>query len=92
MSAHEDSPREGAGGPEGLEVHLAYCSGCDRQVRVAVNPKVVEEGRAPTANDLICLEHGEACTGALCPIFGVPSKEMEARYGDLLAQARNEED
>jgi hypothetical protein len=91
MSAHADSPGEGAGGSMGLEVHLAYCSGCDRQVRVAVNPKVVEEGREPTANDLICLEHGEACTGSLCPIFGVPSKEMEARYGDLLAQARKKE-
>jgi hypothetical protein len=92
MSTHDNSPNEGAGGEVELEVHLAYCSGCDRQVRVAVNPKVVEEGRAPTANDLICLEHGEACTGSLCPIFGVPSKEMEARYGDLLAQARNKED
>jgi hypothetical protein len=92
MSTQENSPNEGAGAEAGLEVHLAYCSGCDRQVRVAVNPKVVEEGRTPTANDLICLEHGDACTGSLCPIFGVPSKEMEARYGDLLAQARNEED
>lgn len=91
MSTHADSPDEGSGAPMGLEVHLAYCSGCDRQVKVAVNPKVVEEGRAPTASDLICLEHGEACTGSLCPIFGVPSKEMEARYGDLLAQARKEE-
>ena len=78
--------------PQGMEVHLAYCSGCDRQVRVVVNPKVVEEGREATADDLICLEHGEACTGSLCPIFGVPTEEMEARYGDLLAQARKEEE
>ena len=91
MSTHDNSPHEGTGGEVGLEVHLAYCSGCDRQVKVAVNPKVVAEGRAPTANDLICLEHGEACTGSLCPIFGVPSKEMEARYGDLLDQARHKE-
>jgi hypothetical protein len=76
----------------GMDVHLAYCSGCDRQVRVVVNPKVVAEGREPSAEDLICLEHGEACTGSLCPIFGVPTEEMESRYGDLLAQARREEE
>lgn len=92
MSTRDHSPHEGTGPDRGLDVHLAYCSGCDRQVRVAVNPKVAEEGRTPTADDLICLEHGEACTGSLCPIFGVPSKEMEARYGDLLEQARNKEE
>jgi len=75
-----------------MDVHLAYCSGCDRQVRVVVDPEVVTEGREPTAADLICLEHGEACTGSLCPVFGVPSAEMEARYGDLLARARREEE
>ncbi len=75
---------------EKMEVHLAYCSGCDRQVRVVVNPEVEAEGREPTTADLICLEHGTACSGKLCPIFGVPSEEMEARYGDLLSQARKE--
>lgn len=75
-----------------MEVHLAYCSGCDRQVKVVVNPEVVEAGREPTAADLICLEHGTACSGKLCPIFGVPSDEMEARYADLLARARSEEE
>ena len=71
-----------------MEVHMAYCSGCDRQVKVVVNPEVVAAGKEPTASDLICLEHGERCSGKLCPIFGVPSEEMEARYGKLLAQAR----
>lgn len=71
-----------------MEVHLAYCSGCDRQVRVVVNPEVLAAGGEPTSADLICLEHGAACTGKLCPIFGVPSEEMEARYGHLLDQAR----
>jgi hypothetical protein len=75
-----------------MEVHLAYCSGCDRQVKVVVNPAVLEEGREPTTSDLICLEHGEACTGKLCPVFGVPSDEMEARYGHLLEEARQGED
>lgn len=71
-----------------MDIHLAYCSGCDRQVKVIVDPEVVKAGREPTASDLICLEHGTACTGKLCPIFGVPDSEMERRYGSLLDRAR----
>ena len=70
-----------------LHIHKAWCSGCDRAVQVTVHPRVIEEGREPTAADLICLEHGEACTGALCPIFGVPSEEMKERYHELLDRA-----
>lgn len=71
-----------------LDAHLAYCSGCDRKVRVIVNPRVVEEGKEPGPNDLICLEHGDQCTGDLCPLFDVPSAEMKERYSDLIARAR----
>ena len=71
-----------------LDAHLAYCSGCDRKVRVIVNPRVVEEGREPGPQDLICLEHGDQCTGDLCPLFDVPSAEMKERYADLIARAR----
>jgi hypothetical protein len=71
-----------------IDAHLAYCSGCDRQVRVIVNPKVLKEGRKPTEQDLICLEHGESCTGNLCPLFNVPSAEMKERFGSLLEGAR----
>ncbi len=72
-----------------FDAHLAYCSGCDRKVRVIVNPRVVAEGREPTAKDLICLEHGDSCTGDLCPLFDVPSAEMKERYADLLRRARD---
>jgi hypothetical protein len=71
-----------------IDAHLAYCSACDRQVRVAVNPKVILEGRTPTEDDLVCLEHGDTCTGDLCPLFNVPTEEMKARYGSLLDRAR----
>ncbi len=71
-----------------IDAHLAYCSGCDRQVRVIVNPKALREGRKPTEKDLICMEHGESCTGNLCPLFNVPSTEMKERFGSLLEGAR----
>lgn len=71
-----------------IDAHLAYCSGCDRKVRVVVDPRVVAAGREPTADDLICLEHGDTCTGDLCPLFEVPSEDMKNRYHDLLERAR----
>ena len=71
-----------------LDAHLAYCAGCDRKVRVIVDPRVIAEGRQPSASDLICLEHGDSCTGDLCPLFNVPSEEMKERYSDLLERAR----
>jgi hypothetical protein len=71
-----------------IDAHLAYCSGCDRQVRVIVNPAVLREGREPTTGDLICLEHGDSCDTHLCPLFNVPSAEMKERYGKLLDDAR----
>jgi hypothetical protein len=71
-----------------IDAKLAYCSGCDRKVRVIVDPRVVAAGREPTATDLICLEHGDTCTGDLCPLFNVPSDEMKERYSDLIERAR----
>ena len=30
--------------------------------------------------DIVCLEHGEACSvGTICPIFDVPSEEMKEK-------------
>ncbi|MBT8337687.1 MAG: hypothetical protein KJO11_13850 [Gemmatimonadetes bacterium] len=71
-----------------IDAHLAYCAGCDRKVRVIVNPRVAEERREPGPQDLICLEHGVQCTGDLCPLFDVPSQEMKERYKDLIERAR----
>ena len=71
-----------------IDAHLAYCSGCDRKVRVIVDPRVAAAGREPGPQDLICLEHGDSCTGDLCPLFNVPSEEMKERYADLIERAR----
>lgn len=71
-----------------IDAHLAYCSGCDRKVRVIVDPRVLAAGDEPTADDLICLEHGDTCTGELCPLFEIPSEEMKTRYSDLIERAR----
>lgn len=63
-----------------MKTHLAYCSACDRIVRVAWEPGPADDpGRVPHASEVVCLEAGENCTGALCPLFGVPSAEMRER-------------
>ena len=57
-----------------MDKHLAYCSGCDRQVEV-----IVERGAGPIdpetgrpGDRIVCLEHGESCTGSLCPLGARP--------------------
>ena len=65
-----------------METRMAYCATCDRPVRV-----LVKEGVPAWPNqhdvdpsDIICLEHGEACSvGTVCPIFDVPSEEMRKK-------------
>ncbi len=60
-----------------MVVRLAYCACCDRQVRVVLRPDAdVDPGTSPQPSDWLCLEHGESCTGAFCPIFGAPSEEV----------------
>lgn len=60
-----------------MEKHWAYCSACDRQVEVVVRPG---EGDDPATgrpkDEIVCLEVGHTCTGALCPITDVPPDEM----------------
>jgi hypothetical protein len=64
---------ENVGQREG-EIGVAYCSVCDREVRVTVRtPPGVEEREIPSSKDLdsiVCLDVGDDCTGAFCP-FGV---------------------
>lgn len=67
-----------------MDRHCAYCSACDREVEVVVRPGFVAEPGAPVpAGALVCLAHGKSCTGALCPLIGVPPKEVADRLADL---------
>lgn len=70
-----------------MEVRTAYCATHDRPVRVLVkNP----DGDV-TGDDVVCLEHGDTCTGAMCPIFDVPSEEMRAKLDAYRAQVEGGE-
>ena len=68
----------------------AFCSACDRQVEVVV-PEDLPEGTLPSAHDpanCICLEYGESCTGSLCPLFDVPTGQMEENYRRIVKEVR----
>ena len=73
-----------------MKTHKAYCSACDRQVEVVV-PGDLPEGTLPSAHDpaaCICLEYGETCTGSLCPLFEIPTGQMEENYRRVAEEVR----
>jgi hypothetical protein len=60
-----------------MEKHWAYCSACDRQVEVTVDPTGgVDSVTGNPVEALVCLEVGHTCTGALCPITDATPEEM----------------
>lgn len=77
-----------------MRTQLAYCSACDRQVEVLV-PEDLPEGVLPTAHDpanCVCLEYGERCTGSMCPLFDIPTPQMEENYRRAAKEAREARD
>lgn len=69
-----------------MKIQYAYCSGCDRDVRVVPMSELVDD--APFAADdpagLVCLDYGETCTGDMCPVFQTPSAAMRSRLEHVL--------
>jgi hypothetical protein len=58
----------------------AYCSACDQDVRVVITDAPVHSDQAPLAGaEVVCLDFGERCTGAMCPMFGLPRILMAVR-------------
>jgi hypothetical protein len=73
-----------------MKTQKAFCSACDRQVEVVI-PDDLPEGTLPSAHDpssCICLEFGETCTGSLCPLFEVPTGQMEENYKRIVQEIR----
>jgi hypothetical protein len=73
-----------------MDKHWAYCSACDRQVEVAVDPTgAVDPQTGDPVEALVCLEVGHTCTGALCPITDATPDEMRAALKGLRAGQRD---
>ena len=63
-----------------MKFQVAYCSACDRDVRIAYTEAPVFEGQANLPDpEVLCMEIGHQCTGSLCPIGAQPPAVMAAR-------------
>ncbi len=62
-----------------MPTRMAFCSACDRLVPVAMKPEAVRRGSTAVVDpaDLVCLDYGVRCTGALCPLFSTPADAGE---------------
>jgi hypothetical protein len=57
-----------------------YCSGCDHDVRVLMTSEAPHDTQANVPDpELVCLEIGEWCTGALCPLGAAEPNAMVSR-------------
>jgi len=64
-----------------MDKHRAYCSACDRQVEVIVKPGArVNPETGEREDEVICLEYGSSCTGAMCPMCDLPTEEMKRGF------------
>lgn len=64
-----------------MKTRLAYCSACDRDVMVEFpEPSDFVDGQANIHDpEIVCLEIGARCTGAMCPVAALPASAMAAR-------------
>ncbi len=58
----------------------AYCSACDKDVRIVITDEPSQDGQANLHDsEIVCLEIGDQCTGSMCPIGAAPLSVMAAR-------------
>lgn len=63
-----------------MDVKTAYCSACDRTVRVVLDADGgTRHDTGDDPHELVCLEYDETCTGDLCPLFKIPPEANSAR-------------
>jgi hypothetical protein len=80
-SAHGRGAGESTANGEGpVKPHTVYCSGCDRNVQVLMEDPGHDDAQASVHDpEIICLEIGEWCTGALCPLGAAEPTAMVSR-------------
>lgn len=64
-----------------MKTRMAYCSACDRDVQIAITDEPVEQEAQANVHDaeIVCLDIGHKCTGAMCPIGAQPPSVMAVR-------------
>jgi len=63
-----------------MKPQMVYCSGCDRNVQVLLEDAGHDDAQASVHDpEIICLEIGDWCTGALCPLGAAEPNAMVSR-------------
>lgn len=63
-----------------MKTQIAFCSACDRDVHIILPEVPMHDAQAPVGDaEIVCLEVGERCTGALCPVGAVSPTAMMVR-------------
>lgn len=63
-----------------MQTHIAYCSACDKDVRIVVTDEPSQDGHANLHDaEIVCLEIGHHCTGGMCPVGATSPTVMAAR-------------
>jgi len=63
-----------------MEEHTVYCGGCDHEVRVLITTPPSEDGQATLHDsEVVCLEIGDRCSGASCPLGATAPEDMVRR-------------
>lgn len=63
-----------------MKTQTAFCSACDRDVRILVGEEPLHDAQANVGDaEIVCLEIGEQCTGNLCPVGAVSPTAMMVR-------------
>ena len=60
-----------------MRTHRLFCNACDREVNLVITDEPTHEGQATLLDsEVVCLEVGDKCTGALCPLGAVGPDAM----------------
>jgi hypothetical protein len=63
-----------------MQFHTVFCSACDHDVKIMVTDEPSHDGHANLHDaEVVCLEIGHHCTGALCPVGATSPAVMAAR-------------
>jgi hypothetical protein len=63
-----------------MKTNIAFCSACDREVRIVTTDDPPHDSQANVHDaEIVCLEIGKSCTGSLCPIGATTPAVMAAR-------------
>jgi ribosomal protein S27AE len=63
-----------------MRTHRLFCSACEREVNLVITDAPEHEGQATLLDsEVVCLEVGERCTGALCPLGAAGPDAMVSR-------------